>query len=67
MLVFASTATGPHPDTGLKAKDRTHKTASEKTSDKLLIVHYEHKGEPMIAVQTVGGKPDGEHLPSSEP
>jgi len=24
----------------------------------LLIVRYEHKGKPMVAVQTVGGKPD---------
>ena len=59
MLVFASTATqAPVQIPAKKPKARTPKTASEKISDKLLIVHYEHKGEPMIAVQTVGGKPD---------
>jgi hypothetical protein len=63
MLVFASTATQtPVQIPARKPKARTPKTASEKTSSKLLIVRYEHKGTPMIAVQTVGGKPDEQIL-----
>jgi hypothetical protein len=60
MLVFASTAAGQAP-VQIPAKTRktkTPKSATEKTSSKLLIVRYEHKGKPMVAVQTVGGKPD---------
>lgn len=59
MLVFASTATQtPVQIPAKKPKARTPKPAAEKTSSKLLIVRYEHKGKPMVAVQTVGGKPD---------
>lgn len=59
MLVFASTATQTPVQTQPKTKKaRTPKPTAEKTSSKLLIVRYEHKGKAMIAVQTVGGKPD---------
>ena len=59
MLVFASTATQTPVQIPAKTrKTKTPKPAAEKTSSKLLIVRYEHKGKPMVAVQTVGGKPD---------
>ncbi len=60
MLVFANNATTAPVQIPAKKtkKTRTPKPAAEKTSDKLLIVRYEYKGKPMIAVQTVGGKPD---------
>ena len=59
MLVFASTATqAPVQIPAKTRKTKTPKPAAEKTSSKLLIVRYEHKGKPMVAVQTVGGKPD---------
>ena len=73
MLIFASTATGqlttapapapaPAPKSPRVKKPRNVTPKSEKVSDKLLIVKYEFKGKPMIAVQTVGGKPDEEIL-----
>ena len=69
MLIFAATATGqlttapaPAPKSPRIKKPRTITPKSEKVSDKLLIVRYEFKGKPMIAVQTVGGKPDEEIL-----
>lgn len=59
MLVFANTATqAPVQIPAKTRKTKTPKPAAEKTSSKLLIVRYEHKGKPMVAVQTVGGKPD---------
>jgi hypothetical protein len=65
MLIFASTATGqlttapaPVPKSPKAKKPRKITPKSEKVSDKLLIVRYEFKNKPMIAVQTVGGKPD---------
>ena len=65
MLIFAATATGqltttpaPAPKSPRIKKPRTITPKSEKVSDKLLIVRYEFKGKPMVAVQTVGGKPD---------
>lgn len=59
MLVFASTATQTPVQIPAKTKKtKTPKPTAEKTSSKLLIVRYEHKGKPMVAVQTVGGKPD---------
>jgi hypothetical protein len=54
MLVFASTA---NRQPIIKERKKV-KTPTDKVSDKLLIVRYEHKGKPMIAVQVVGGKPD---------
>lgn len=69
MLIFASTATGqltaapaPAPKSPKAKKPRKITPKSEKVSDKLLIVRYEFKNKPMIAVQTVGGKPDEEIL-----
>lgn len=59
MLVFANTASQPPIQIQPKTKKaRTPKPAAEKTSGKLLLVRYEHKGKPMIAVQVIGGKPD---------
>lgn len=58
MLVFAGNAAGQAPVIPAKKPKKARTPKSEQTSDKLLIVHYEHKGEPMIAVQTIGGKPD---------
>lgn len=60
MLVFASNAAGQAPVQipARKPRSRAPKPAQEKVSDKLIVVRYEHKGEPMIAVQVVGGKPD---------
>lgn len=65
MLIFAATAAGqlttapaPAPKSPRIKKPRNITPKSEKVSDKLLIVRYEFKGKPMIAVQTVGGKPD---------
>jgi len=57
MLVFASNAAGQAPVSPVK-KPKKAKTPTDKVSDKLLIVHYEHKGEQMVAVQVIGGKPD---------
>jgi hypothetical protein len=54
MLVFASTA---NRQPIIKERKKV-KTPTDKVSDKLLIVRYEHKGKPMNAVQVVGGKPD---------
>jgi len=56
MLIFANNAAGQAPMPAKKPKKV--KTPTDKVSDKLLIVRYEHKGKPMIAVQVVGGKPD---------
>lgn len=67
MLIFAATAAGqlttapapaPAPKSPRIKKPRNITPKSEKVSDKLLIVRYEFKGKPMVAVQTVGGKPD---------
>ena len=63
MLVFASNAVGQAPQIpAKKPKSKAPKPAQEKVSDKLLIVRYEHKGQAMIAVQVVGGKPDEQIL-----
>ena len=59
MLVFASNAAGQPPVIPTKERKPKKTTAkADKVSDKLLIVRYEHKGEQMVAVQVIGGKPD---------